>query len=350
MVENPLPNKIESKIKPKTKKIKKHEHKKGVEKDRKDNPKNKLIKEEKNFFALLIANMVNLRKEKSKNVKSVRDKNFQSKNKKTKKQIKKLNIKNEKTNIKKTDSIKFEIVKNKNKTVKTDVQKIALNNIKSNGKNNLKNIRNKLEERASFKTETDKIKTQKQKTEAKKIKIDVSKIENIKVDSQNREIKIDLIKNGDIKQSDKKGAASKSTMIDEIVNLVKTGDSSGNKIFRIHLEPPELGKVYIQLSFSTDKKLEMKIYVQKTDVQHYIASGMEHLKTSVENLGFKFDNPIIQTMSEFNAGTNQKEGKNEKPKKLRFKVLSSTPFKDNELREEYLQVMDYLQGRVDIRV
>jgi flagellar hook-length control protein FliK len=320
---------------------------KGKEKEKKG-----LTKEEKNFLALLVQNMLEIKKMNKKGMKNIKGK--QTGGEKLRKNIKNnknLKIKEEGKEIKtkKTDKATFNLIKNKDKKVKGDIQKIALDNLKNGdikGKNsNKKNI----EKTPDIKTDI--LKGGKEKSKFEKVNPDVSKVEQIKINPQTKEVKLELIKQGNIKQNSNKAGVNKSSIIDEIVNIVQNNNSKGSKIFRIHLDPPDLGKVYIKLTFSTDKKLDMKIYVQKTDVQHYLNSGIEHLKTSVENLGFKFDNPVIQTMSEFNAGSENRDGKEkgEKMKKIRFKVVSS-PFDDNELKEEYLQVMDYLSGRVDIRV
>lgn len=332
-------------------KIKKNKNKINNIKE-KEKPQKELNKEEKNFLTLLVQNMLEIKKT-GKKKGNININGKQNKSEKTGKIIqkgKRLNIKSEGKEIKTedTDKATFNLIKNKDKKVKGDVQKIALNNLK---KSDTRGNQAKINDSGKTSDIKSDIQNQgKEKIKIKKSNPDVSKIEQIKISPQTKEVKLELVKQGNIKQNTKNTGVNKSSVMDEIVNIVRNVDSKGSKVFRIHLEPPELGKVYIQLTFSEDKKLDMKIYVQKNDVHHYLNSGIEHLKNSVENLGFKFDNPIIQTMSEFNAGSKNRDGrqKGERMKKIRFKVVSSQ-FDDTELKDEYLQVMDYLSGRVDIR-
>lgn len=195
----------------------------------------------------------------------------------------------------------------------------------------------------SFKTE---LLNNKKKGEISKAK--VSKVEEIKISPDTKEIKFENLKPEKPKVNNVE--VRKSNLIEEVARIVQNTTPKGNKIFRIHIEPPELGKMYIQLSFSQDKKMDMKIYVQKPEVQHYLNSGIETLKTNIENIGLKFDTPVIQTLSEFNSGEkgNEKGKEGESQKKIKFRVFTDSK-ENSEYYEEYIGVMDYLSGRVDIR-
>ncbi len=316
------------------------------------NKKNgKLEKDEKNFLALLVHHY--LKKEViSKGQKSEKVKKMKSDVKKKveepKVKVKQENLKGK--DIKKTESdeVALKLVKGKGKKVKVEVEKVAVDKII--GEKNVKKTKKKTGSEKEVK-ELDNIKSKEKVVSKRKLdleKVKVSKVEEIKISPETREIKFENFKM--IKPKSESTQLNRANLVEEVAKIIQNTMPKGNRVFRIHLEPPDLGKIYIQLSFSNDKKMDMKVYVQKPEVQHYLNSGIETLKTNIENLGLKFDLPIIQTLSEFNSGEkgdgNGKEEGNQK--KIKFKLY--TEGKENpEYNEEYIGVMDYLSGRVDIK-
>ncbi len=321
--------------------------KKGI-KNKKDG---KLSFDEKNFLAILVHHFL---KKEGVNKKSVRKMENGKDEKKVKvKKTVKSEIKKGKINRAK-DNINLhaeKLMKNREKFSKTKSAKVALEKfipekargkVKKNGINKkISEIKNSKEN--EFKTE---LINNKKKGEVSRAK--VSKIEEIKISPNTKEIKFENFKPE--KPEVNKAEVRKSNLIEEVARIVQNTTPKGSKIFRIHIEPPELGKMYIQLSFSQDKKMDMKIYVQKPEVQHYLNSGIETLKTNIENLGLKFDLPVIQTLSEFNSGEkgNEKGKEGESQKKIKFRLFREGK-ENSEYYEEYIGVMDYLSGRVDIR-
>ncbi len=326
--------------------IKKEE---GVKKNR------KLGSDEKNFLAILVHQYLKKEINAGRKITNNREIKKSDKNVKVKRMSKIINNKGNKVRIK-SDKIKEKVhpenlFKEKEKYSKVKSEKIALEKIipqnrnKKTKKTNINNKKAGLKDTANNEVSLKIVKEQ-EKSSVRKAK--VSKVEEIKISPDTKEIKFENFKPEKPKVNNVE--VRKSNLIEEVARIVQNTTPKGNKIFRIHIEPPELGKMYIQLSFSQDKKMDMKIYVQKPEVQHFLNSGIETLKTNIENLGLKFDLPVIQTLSEFNSGEkgNEKGKEGESQKKIKFRVFTDSK-ENSEYYEEYIGVMDYLSGRVDIR-
>ncbi len=324
---------------------------KGIREDKGSKKNGKLEKDEKNFLALLVHHY--LKKEtiskgkKSEKVKKIKN-DIEKKIGESKVRVKKENLKGKEIKKAENSEVALKLVKGRGKKVKADVEKIAVDKIM--GEKNVKKTKKKAGSKREVK-ELDNIKSEEKVVSKKKLdpeKAKVAKVEEIKISSETREIKFENFKINKPKTEGTK--INRANLVEEVAKIIQNTTPKGNRIFRIHLEPPELGKIYIQLSFSNDKKMDMKIYVQKPEVQHYLNSGIETLKTNIENLGLKFDLPIIQTLSEFNSGEkgdgNGKEEGNQK--KIKFKLYTEGK-ESPEYYEEYIGVMDYLSGRVDIK-
>lgn len=318
------------------------------------NKKNgKLSPDEKDFLAMLVH--LYLKKEPVKNKKGINTVSKVDGEKKIRirKMVKEKATKNDKNaKVKKDVNLQAEkLLKGKEKYSRTNNEKIALEKIMPSNKNrktNNKKIKEKAPEIKNSKESDVKLELQNKKEKAKLDKAKVSKIEEIKISPNTKEIKIE-----NLKITNPKGetpTVRKSNLVEEVARIIQNTNPEGSKIFRIHLEPPDLGKIYIQLTFSQDKKMDMKVYVQKPEVQHYLNSGIDTLKTNIENIGLKFDTPVIQTLSEFNSGEkgDGKDKEGETQKKIKFKVYMEGK-ESSDYYEEYIGVMDYLSGKVDIR-
>ncbi len=184
-------------------------------------------------------------------------------------------------------------------------------------------------------------------------RVETSKIEEIKVDHTTKEIKFEPLKSGEIDKTNQKENISKTNPIEAIAKMVQIKKPEGTRIFRLHLEPPELGKVYIQLTFTKDKKVEMKIYVEKGEVKDYFVHNISNLKGELKSMGFEFEKTQIYTMGEFTASNNDSfngSSKRERERRGRKEAISGSPLEEREIQEEYVVVMENLRDKINIMV
>ncbi len=187
----------------------------------------------------------------------------------------------------------------------------------------------------------------------KEKRVETSKIEEIKVNHTTKEIKFEPLRNERIEKPAQKESISKANPIEAIAKMIQIKKPEGTRIFRLHLEPPELGKVYIQLTFTKDKKVEMKIYVEKGEVKDYFVHNISNLKGELKSMGFEFEKPQIYTMGEFTAGDNESfngSGERERERRGRGETISGSPFEEKEVQEEYVVVMENLREKINIMV
>ncbi len=371
---NETPQRLENKKyknKPKSlkKKSKENEIAKANNKKEKENKVKKLSKDEVSFISYLVKSYGKIKKEDNTNNKKQSIKKKIIEMKKIRNHIKNDELKGivknklegkikEKINSSKNESLKKLSIENSIETKSENISKKSTIFLKEINTSSRK-IKQKKEK--NLNTEDNQlltIKNNKENKESEAIlnhkKISIKKIETINIDHKTKEVRFEKIEiKGQKENIETKSRVQTENPVEQIGKLIQVKRPQGTRIFRLHLEPPELGKVYIQLTFTKDKKVDMKIYVEKGEVKEYFVHNISNLKNDLKAMGFDFEKPQIFTMAEFSAGDNRKgqtkdeeESRNNKFEKVKI----DTPFEDKDLKEEYIIVMDGLSEKVNIMV
>ncbi|HPB54495.1 MAG TPA: flagellar hook-length control protein FliK [Candidatus Aminicenantes bacterium] len=182
--------------------------------------------------------------------------------------------------------------------------------------------------------------------------VTTSQVEQVLINPQSREVQIVPLstKGTNASASASREVPAQTPILNEIVDLVQNTEPSGQKVFRIHLDPPELGKLYIQLSFSSDKRVEVKMYAQNPEIQSSLLLNSDQLKSTIDQLGFRSEIPVIASFSDMpkeSNGEGKDSGEN-RGSKTSFRIVRTGQEKD--LHDEYTATMETLAGRIDLRV
>lgn len=180
--------------------------------------------------------------------------------------------------------------------------------------------------------------------------VTTSQVEQVLINPQSREVQIVPLSTKGTNASASREVPTQTPILNEIVDLVQNTEPSGQKVFRIHLDPPELGKLYIQLSFSSDKRVEVKMYAQNPEIQSSLLLNSDQLKSTIDQLGFRSEIPVIASFSDMpkeSNGEGKDSGEN-RGSKTSFRIVRAGQEKD--LHDEYTATMETLAGRIDLRV
>ncbi len=84
-------------------------------------------------------------------------------------------------------------------------------------------------------------------------------------------------------------SAAHTTTQAVILHLQSIAQNRDTRSFTLHLDPPELGKMQVKMSYGRDKSVRADIMVEKSDTLRLMEQDSNNLKSALENTGLQID-------------------------------------------------------------
>ncbi len=247
------------------------------------------------------------------------------KNEAVKEQIKENIINNQLTNTKKTsteqsaEKLLFQQSEDKPKTTeKTDIiEKKEFKTVVENRFKNIKDMGNEVEQKteAFDKQEPEKIAKESIniiKTEPVKEAVTPANLNlNLEKEIITNEIKLD--KTSNTRQILEQYQEISDKILNKVDNVIKYMATKGTEAVSIRLQPPELGKIHIELTIK-DNSINAKINTENIAVKEVILTNIDQLKAGIENNGFNINKLDVEIGGFKNFLSNDSQSFNKKGK------------------------------------